>query len=102
MHHKRQQGERGLKTTYKIMKLRARQSLQGHYGVVVGSQILMGVLMAAFMFVFEIAMVIVLFSGVLWLDGKSPILYIVRRVHADVSGNCPGKANGCWRYILCL
>ena len=59
------------------MKLRARQSLQGHYGVVVGSQILMGVLMAAFMFVFEIAMVIVLFSGILWLDGKSPILYIV-------------------------
>ena len=65
-----------MKTTYKIMKLRARQSLQGHYGVVVGSQILMGVLLAAFVFIFEVVMMILLVAGALWLDGKSTIFYI--------------------------
>jgi len=65
-----------LKTTNKIMKLRARQSLQGNYGIVVGSQILMGVLLAAFVFIFEVVMMILLVAGALWLDGKSTIFYI--------------------------
>ncbi len=65
-----------MKTTNKIMKLRARQSLQGNYGIVVGSQILMGVLLAAFVFIFEAAMMILLVSGALWLDGKSTVFYI--------------------------
>lgn len=65
-----------MKTTNKIMKLRARQSLQGNYGILVGSQILMGALFAAVMLVFYVAVVLLILFGVLWGDGKSPAFYI--------------------------
>lgn len=66
-----------MKTTNKLMKLRARQSLQGNYGVLVGSQILMGAFFAVLAFLFQVVMVMVFFFGTLWGNGKSTAFYIL-------------------------
>ena len=67
-----------MKTTYKIMKLRARQSLQGHYGTVVGRQILIGVFSMVFVFVFYAAAAFFLFLGtMLGFGERSRFFYAI-------------------------